>query len=581
MDDNYGLFGKIAVGMVKTTLNVLYGTPVTVDFTKSYNSLQQYFRNFINNIPEELRTENKYVYPLIPEKEESFYDRCFGKEKDEIVLYVSSPDNGKYEFSLFVTTRGIGLYNNGSVKRIYWDQIYRVLYFFENTEGNEEMNFQIYCWNGQYSMMEISEYYLLNSSEKIRRTGWPQRTDRYTCVMETFALLLTNIAKELYVDYREKIYELQDAEKWDEIIQYTDMYLNRKNTIEWPFKYSLHKDRSLAFEVKEDFNRAECECDEAIDGYKETFGEEDIEHDEDYCYMCYRKASLCLVMEKYYEARKWIICASGIENVELKQNVKDGLEEIENSIRENRLVFTNQEYHDRKFVMPVRRYNGCKGSDINVFTMNSLPKDIRFSTGYAKEYELYIGHPYIKDLYIPYRNSEDILFEDKVGELCFLLQALGAVKIEITSIKGKDVEEMFQNQYSVGVNVGYKRFSGQFGYSNEYRSTYSHNEHNQKVWKQEFRPQRSAYIPNGLVWYQNEYNWQRIASQRLNGGGMTGYHFECSTRNITSTSESESTKINASVSYLCVSAGVNYGSSSQYSSREKTETVWSIDVRFC
>jgi len=381
------------------------------------------------------------------------------------------------------------------------------------------------------------------------------------------------------MDYYDRISELKKINKWDEIIEYTSKYLTHSNASGWqkPLKYELYKDRGLAYEGKNNFNIAKDDYESALKDYIRKFGNDNITHSLVYYFICYRLASVCIELKEYYNARRWITCAFG--NYELRPCVNDTFEKIEKSIRENRLLFVDQNYYDRKFIMPVTKMNGCNGTSINVFTMNDLPKEIRFTTGYAQPYELYIGHPYVKDLYIPYKDSSEFFLENKVGELCVLLQALGAAEIEIMSVKGIEVSRMYQNQKSFGGNGGTGKFSGSMSYNNSYENSYLYNRNNKKIWKQVFNPNKSAYIPDNLVWYPNELNWKNIALQRLNGG-MLEYSFECSSKEIEETIESKSTNIAVSAAYLCKLAGVSYNNSSYTTSREITESVWKIDVKF-
>lgn len=76
-----------------------------------------------------------------------------------------------------------------------------------------------------------------------------------------------------------------------------------------------------------------------------------------------------------------------------------------------------------------------------IFTYDCIPPDIKFPLGRPQTNTLYVAHPKKTNEYIPYDDSDEYLFMDRVRELKRILLSLGATEITFTSIKGKSTEE--------------------------------------------------------------------------------------------------------------------------------------------
>lgn len=114
-------------------------------------------------------------------------------------------------------------------------------------------------------------------------------------------------------------------------------------------------------------------------------------------------------------------------------------------ISSDKSSFLNDDYNKRKFLFTVsndKQIPGCYDKEDNVqwiFSLGLIPDYINFPVGHPQPNTLYIGHPLKPGVYIPFENATEQLFMEKVRELCYLAQCLGAVEIKFKRIKGLDV----------------------------------------------------------------------------------------------------------------------------------------------
>ena len=171
------------------------------------------------------------------------------------------------------------------------------------------------------------------------------------------------------------------------------------------------------------------------------------------------------VYQSYFNARNLFISAMGSSSEAIREDAKEQFEIVEEKLKGTWDNYTNEyQYKDRQFLMPITdsQIAGCFISGIDTFKLSNIPSCIKFPTGHPIPNELYIGHPFKPELYVPYENSEDIFFVDKIHELCYLLECLGAEEISITSIKGRNVTEVgnIDSIMSGNVDVGLIAYDG-------------------------------------------------------------------------------------------------------------------------
>lgn len=277
------------------------------------------------------------------------------------------------------------------------------------------------------------------------------------------------------------------------------------------------------------------------------------------------------------------ILENGNVNDELIQNNYSYLEYIEQSLLKD--VFENytrsSEYNDRKFIMPVRdnEIGGCLAENIAVFRISYMPPCIKFPSGHPYPNVLYIGHPYKQDLYVPYSESEELFFIDKVHELQYLLECLGAEEITITSIKGKKVSEFNSDELNVHGDVDTLLLEASADYHKSRENKERGSQSVERSFKIKLAPLKKPYVPEGLVWYNAQPEWQRLVERRMNNNILQ--YTECVKSSDTRfTSNVEIDDIKASVEYLFtkVNCDVKKNVSKQFASSVDTE--WRVDVKF-
>ena len=264
-----------------------------------------------------------------------------------------------------------------------------------------------------------------------------------------------------------------------------------------------------------------------------------------------------------------------------KDNFKQYLSTSEDALKEIWDNYTAYDYNDRKFIMPVKdsEIGGCCANGIDVFRMSNIPSCFTFPTGHPVANQLYIGHPYNPSLYVPLEMSEDMFFLDKVHELCYLLECLGAEEISITSIKGKNVTEFSEQSIGGTGSADIKLFSGDVERSQNRTRNQELSSHQQRTMKIKLDPLKKPYVPEGLIWYNEQPQWQRLVTSRLNGN-MLEYNEFVSNSQTKFTSSTELSDIKSSARYLWTKVGLEVDMNEKTQFQESEETQWKVEVRF-
>lgn len=237
------------------------------------------------------------------------------------------------------------------------------------------------------------------------------------------------------------------------------------------------------------------------------------------------------------------------------------------------------DYPSRKFIMPLKSIDGCYSDKIEVFLLQKMPKGIMFPSGMVKENQIYIGHPYNKAVYVPLQDMEEIFFVDKIHELCYLLQCLGAEEISITSIAGKKISELENSTQNISGNTDVKSFSGQFDVSSNSSIKKDTTSNNERTIKYTLDPMRSPFVPEGLVWYPMVPEWQRLVKSRMDTNVLE-YSETVSTSQVRFASDTEKEELKVSASYLWAKANISIDTNADNQFKETVETQWKVDVKF-
>ena len=440
---------------------------------------------------------------------------------------------------------------------LYWEEFDRVLY--------KELTF--YFYNGDERVCSIyKDMFYKGGDINISKLG------------PKLAESLTQIA-QLVEPYISPL-DLADEGKYDEALELVED--NLKND---PNDYYLHFQKALFILQKEQRKEDSDDYDEqqlklALNELK--IGRE-LTEDVETISVFYELAGDAshllgweMVARNYY-----ILALEGCVN-DLKDRIEDSIVESESIMKDLWDNYTTErEYKDRKFIMLIKDHEigGCRVDGIDVFRLSNIPSCFKFPTGHPVANQLYIGHPYNPSLYVPFEESEDIFFVDKVHELCYLLECLGAEEINITSIKGKNISELNDSQRDFSGSADVKLLSGDVSGSMQSHHQGEMTSNNQRTMRIKLDPMRKPFLPEGLIWYDQQPQWQRLVNSRINGN-MLEYNEFISTSQTKFTSNQEKIDIKAAAKYLWtkIHAEVDLNIKTQF--KETTETQWKVDVKF-
>lgn len=286
-----------------------------------------------------------------------------------------------------------------------------------------------------------------------------------------------------------------------------------------------------------------------------------------------------------FQGRQMYIAAMESPDFETKQKAKDGYINSTKMILEDPSYFPTITYNTRKFIFTLgneKQLSGCYDKEGNiqfVFTLNDLPTSIQFPVGHPQANTLYIGHPFKPATYLPFENATEQLFMERVHELCYLGQCLGANEIRIKRLRGLDTASSEAKQLDVSgeldvkaVNVG-----GSFGRNTAVQNSYSSKDGMEMV--QTYLPTKQPYCPDDLVWLDSETSWQALVKQRLNGN-ILSYSLHLSSSESVSMTSSKVQSVKASFEYLVTKVSGTYDAKTDKTFSKTEEIEWEIDMQF-
>ena len=312
---------------------------------------------------------------------------------------------------------------------------------------------------------------------------------------------------------------------------------------------------------------------------------EALEHctDDEFCCKIYYANSLYCLSQ--FQSRQMSIAAMESPDFEIKQDAKEIYLRTTKLILEDPDFFTQIPYNTRKFIFVLGTENqlpGCYDKEGNiqfVFTLNNLPASIQFPVGHPQANTLYIGHPFKPATYLPFENATEQLFMDRVHELCYLGQCLGANEIRIKRLRGADSasSEAKQLEVSGEVNVKAVNVGGSFGRNTTNQNSYTSKDGMEMV--QTYLPTKQPYCPDDLVWLDSENSWQALVKQRLNGN-ILSYSLHLSSSESVSMTSSKVLSVKASFEYLVTKASGTYDAKTDKTFSKTEEIEWEIDMQF-
>ena len=401
------------------------------------------------------------------------------------------------------------------------------------------------------------------------RTFFPKEISIYTGV--GFSGDLTSVAS-----IAPNPLQLAQENKYSEAIEAVNYYITIESSIElYVTRAFIYYDKAIkSNDNKNLLQEALTEIEKTIDYCKD--------HEE--CWKLHKyKGHLLELMGKITDSRnaymKSLAEAPEEQKYEL-QNRTTKLEEANADLWDNYIL--RVPYKERKYIMLVEdsKIKNCAVSGITIFNSSNVPNCINFYDNMPLNNELYVGHPYNPSVYIPYNQAEDILFQDKIQEFCYILQQLGAEEITITSLKGRKINETNNKKEEVEVAANAGRFgNASLNIDSSTSNLMDRTSHEQYDVKYVYDPIDMPKVPSETIWYQNQPKWQRIVQSRIDGNTLEWT--ECISSKLKFfTSSSEKEDIKAKLKVLMANIEGRSYEEEEKQLREETETIWRVSVKF-
>ena len=370
--------------------------------------------------------------------------------------------------------------------------------------------------------------------------------------------------------------QLAQENKYSEAIEAVNYYITIESSIElYVTRAFIYYDRAIkSNDNKNLLQEALTEIEKTIDHCKD--------HEE--CWKLHKyKGHILELMGKITDSRKAYMKSLAEAPEEQKyelQNMIRELEEANADLWDNYIL--RVPYKERKYIMLVEDSNikKCAVSGITIFNSSNVPNCINFYDNMPLNNELYVGHPYNPSVYIPYNQAEDILFQDKIQEFCYILQQLGAEEITITSLKGRKINETNNKKEELEVAANAGRFgNASLNIDSSTSNLMDRTSHEQYDIKYVYDPIDMPEMPSETIWYQNQPKWQRLVQSRIDGNTLE--YTECISSKLTFfTSSSEKEDIKAKLKVLMANIEGRSYEEEEKQLKEETETIWRVSVKF-
>ena len=445
------------------------------------------------------------IYPTIREEARSTSRQNFGISFNEQILFIrdtsfwNSRDQG-----LVITDNGVYCIpdNNKPDEKIIlpWSAIKYVEY----------KELYLYFWG--YSGQEDDHAYI--GITFFKKSDGDKNAHQIGCSLaETFTAMAQSVEPEAdpYDEALEQFQTLYDEKRYDEALQFA---LSCKNQ-DFDGSRAFYAFAADCYMAKGDYNNAIALYDEALKYYDPQSGAT--------VWLNYYKYSALHQIGNDIEARKYTLPVIQNATEDMKRNDglpirEDAMNDLEIYDKEYVAHFLEMPYNKRKVLLPVNNYTDLNQEHMSVIDIKRLESaGIQFPIGHPVAYQLYVGHPYLTQKYLPFENYELELIEDKVREFCQLAQCLGATEISIESLNSSSSDQRSNSEMNASGKVDY-RFASAQGSGNRNKSRHLIEEISQSInLHQKFKPNTKPHLPENLVWYPNEPSWQRLYEQRMQG----------------------------------------------------------------
>ena len=297
---------------------------------------------------------------------------------------------------------------------------------------------------------------------------------------------------------------------------------------------------------------------------------------------------------KFYQVKLDILIGEMTHSYYQTSLAYDRLREFEDKNLPDKIVETEQK-RNKNYDLYVTHFKELPLRDRNIITISNTDKlfksdhitllnigqlpPINFPMSHPKVNQTYIAHPYKTDSYLPIENYDYELLNDRLNEFFYILQCLGATSITFETIEEQNKEEKNHSNLKAEAEAKVKIIGGKVGVDYDNLMNSSLRNYLKMERTQTFDPEKRPYIPKDVVWFPNEFSWQRLAQQRLNGNFLT--HDEVLSSSQTQTLDrNEILDVNAELKQLFLSVKGSAHYQEEKEIKQNREFSCRISVKF-
>lgn len=215
----------------------------------------------------------------------------------------------------------------------------------------------------------------------------------------------------------------------------------------------------------------------------------------------------------YNDARQFAFYAAEVSEPSKQDFRRTRFQELNRLYSEH---FLDLDMNQRQLLVPVKKITNLEAERIAIIQIQ-LTGAVHFPIGHPVVDKLYIAHPYSANRYILFDDHELEFLEDRLHEFNWLMQCLGATEVssEVEKEQTRATEKnVMSEDAGKAKNLG---MSVKGSYKTEKNKSDFRQLEKRFTINQKFVPTQAPYVPDGLVWFDHEPSWIRLATQRLQG----------------------------------------------------------------
>ncbi len=241
--------------------------------------------------------------------------------------------------------------------------------------------------------------------------------------------------------------------------------------------------------------------------------------------------------------------------------------------------FLTLPYNKRKTLLIVDTIHDLKQDSFATLCIDSDLSKISFPIGHPKAGTLYVAHPKVESRYIPLDSYQQELVEDRVREFCELAQSLGASDIKISIDNSTTNTQEKSHGKTAGGGASVNGYGGGIHKGKAFGQRLIESISHHISLHQTFKPTKAPFIPKGLIWFDGEPSWQRMARQRTDGN-MLLHEEHIETQRTQVVSDNELSQIRAEIHALYIQIGLDLSTFNEELFAAQEQAAISIKVKF-